>query len=334
MRNTRYDSRLLLLFTVALAVILVAVILSVRYADIIYFNAGFTVVLVIVTAWYSATLYSEASRSEKSRVGRVIAEIARSVFSAMRNDLVRIEYQLSSGNYLRSLKPITIADTVRRSPSHYLNDEITVQPPNSQIAKDFLYGEIQRPAPQLLDIPDETLTKNHLPVIQALCKDYDKNLHELRSVIEETCMKTSPIWQDFKDYCLSIDDQHSFQDFLLQKNPSNSNETYFCTLFRAVISEADISDVEYTEFTAEGGVRVSDKSAAFKIYYAENKDSLLAWLKESGLQNEIDNHKRIKQNLLAITRNLNTEINSLFLAWKMEYYLTEDEMNIQLIRGI
>lgn len=332
MANIRYNPKVSRLFVAIVAIILGATSLSVIYTDIIYFNAGFTVVLVIITAWYATTLHNESTKSEKSRRGRFIAEIARSVFSAMHSDLERSKNELENGDYLRSLKPITFNAVVLQSPSHYLNDDITISPQNAQIGKDF-YGGIQRPAPYLLNIPDVILQKEHLPVIQALCEDYDGNIPVLVSTVEDLCMKIAPIWQDFKAYCLSID-QYALQDFLPKKNPWNPGETYFCTLLRLVVSETAVSTVEYPEVTDDGEVRVSAKSDAFNTYYAANKDILLDWLEKNGLKENINKHKRIKQNLLTIISSLDKEINALFLAWKMEYYLTEDEMNIQQIRGI
>ena len=74
-------------------------------------------------------------------------------------------------------------------------------------------------------------------------------------------------------------------------------------------------------------VKNIDKQDEFILFVELNRELLFLWLLVSNVSYEAKTIQIKFEKLVKLIDQINDQINELFLAWKIQYGLTEDEMN-------
>lgn len=122
----------LVLGEIASIILIFSIYLSIIVHDSNILVGGATITLVLVTSWYAGIVYKQLEIIRREKESKFIAEIARSVFSAMQCDIKKIQKALVNGNFLLALNPLTLSidrtsPNSPNYPNHYLNEDIYIQ---------------------------------------------------------------------------------------------------------------------------------------------------------------------------------------------------------------
>ncbi len=299
----------------------------------IYLSVGITAVMAITTAWYSSNnLNQQIKISENLSRRQYIAEIARSIFSAMQLDLLNARRDITNGPFFIALSPLkTTIDNI--SPLSYLERNVEIRGVPSVYPMSNNRSVIEnrkgphRPARVLLSVPDANLQNTYLPVISELCKNFDDEHNQLNDTLKKLIDKSSLFFEDFKKYCDSLD-KYELKDVFRSFNGESPRETFYHYLLRYALIQG-IPDAELHQVIDGGGIRTIGKQKEFSAYLQENRGLLLQWLLMSDVSDEVKTIRKTLENLVNLIDRINDQINELFLAWKIQYGLTEDEMNLK-----
>jgi hypothetical protein len=327
-RKNQVGSIVLLCF----AVLFIFITLWYVESQPLYLTVGVTSVMVITTTWYSSNMLRQVRIAENSGKKNYIAEIARSIFSSMQLDLLNARRSITEGPFFTGLLPLkTTIDRV--SPLFYLQGDVEIR------GKPLLYGLStdrsiigngrgpHRPARVLLTVPDDKLQKN-LPVITELCKKFEEEHKKIDFFLNSLIQKSPLFWEDFKSYCDSLD-KYELKGVFISRNGQSPNETYYHYLLRYALTQGN-PDVEHYQ-VIDDGIRLVGKQQEFLNYLRENRVLLLDWLIKSPVGIEVREIRTTLENLVSLIDQTNDQINELFLAWKVQYGLTEDEMNLKVM---
>jgi hypothetical protein len=277
--------------------------------------AGFTLILVIITASYAKTMKEQSitmkeqstiAQNQKElfineKMGKYIAEIARSIFSPMHKDLENFDAHLENGNILSSTSPLqTIFDGKRLS--QYLTGAVFI--PNTTFSK---------PVSILLNVPDDILQIKYLPKINELCQNFETILKDLNLSLELICQNKPMIWNDFKAHCLELDPNLNEQD-----NPDIFDHIFKCALtqFDPMANSTALSEDQLENPVIQG-----------MVFPNRNNGEILEWLKKSQLNCAIEQYLDNKEKFQQTINELLSNIENLLLEWKIKYYLLESEMH-------
>ena len=297
----------LVLGELALIIFIFSIWFAIVFHDSNILVGGATVVLVLVTSWYAGILYKELEINQMERRGKLIAEIARSIFSPMRLRLEESKHYLVSGYYLGSLKPLDLRLDTIKSPISYLTEEIDIIPSNFDPSN--IQGLVTRPAKTLLELDEklgDLILKEELPEIQKLLNDFESYKKELKKTHEIINKNIIPIWADFKKYCLSID-----------KYGLSEKEINFWLILHYTIIQQN-----YTE-------NYSSADNDIKPFINDNKEIIYKWLLESSLNADLLRFTNFKGSFINLIDSIIDKIDNLLSEWEVEYFLTVDETNIR-----
>ena len=184
--------------------------------------------MVIISTYYSSNnLRQQVKISENAGRKQYIAEIARSIFSAMQVDLLNARRNIMEGPFFYGLFPLkTRIDEI--SPIAYLQGDVEIRSIPSVFAMSTSRSTIAngrgpcRPAQILLTIPDECLKNEFLPKITELCEKYGCEHKLLNGSLNSLIQKSSFFFEDFKKYCDFLDKDDLKGIFELQNSQSPS----------------------------------------------------------------------------------------------------------------
>jgi hypothetical protein len=284
-------------------------------------GVGLTLLLVILTFWYASTMLHQIKIMNNEKLGKVIGEIARSIFSPLRDELFEIKGLLNSGYYISHLyHPTTLKfgkhgkDVV----NHYINGEIEIYP-KSYSSEDK--KPINRLAYRLLKIEDEDL-KYLLFILNGKNKEFVKIIDEMNALFNELDGDLIPFWIPFKEEC----------EKLIQ-SPQNSKpylNTDFDEFDLEMILKHSLIQQDYhlsVPFVIPG------KQGELPRFISENKEKIFVWLTHNpALKNDIENIEKKKKMLIENIDEMLGEINYLLSTWKITYYLAEEEL--QMLEGV
>ena len=298
----------------------------------IYLSVGITAVMVIITTYYSSNnLRQQVKISENSGRKNYIAEIARSIFSAMQLDLLKARRSIENGPFfIGLLPPTTKIDKI--SPLSFLQGDVEIRGNPSLFGMSIERSIIasgrgpQRPARVLLTVPDETLQKKYLPVITDLCEKFENEHKNLDDSLNSMIQKSPLFFDDFKSYCDSLD-KKELKEIFNSINSLSPQETFYHSLLGYALIQGVANADHYVN--TDDGMRQIGKKQEFLTYVQENREILLEWLLKSAVSIDVKAIRKTLKNLIDLINQINDQINDLFLAWKVQYGLTEEEMNLK-----
>ncbi|MHB8163605.1 MAG: hypothetical protein ACYDDV_04540 [Methanoregula sp.] len=300
----------------------------------IYLTVAVTAVMAITTTWYSSnSLRQQVSISENIGKKNYIAEIARSVFSAMQLDLLTARKYIVDGPFFIGIvHPKTNIDEI--SPKFYLQGNIEIRSGPSLNSENPNSSTItngqgpRRPAAVLLKVPDDILQNDYLPKITKSCNQYEKDQKQLLESLKSIAQKTPLFWEDFKNYCNSLD-TYSLKNIFDLYNGDSPSETFYHYLLRYALIQGKPNAMNFQ--VDDGGMRLFEAQTQKKFikYINENKALILNWLLSSPAKDDVTIFRSSLENIISDIDQINDQINGLFLAWKVKYGLTEEEMNLR-----
>lgn len=184
-----------------------------NYFDSDILIAGFSLVLVVITAGYASSTERLVKVTANEKKGKVIAEIARSIFSPMRENLVLANGYLEDGGYFSGFgysglplkRPLNMLDGLT-PPMDYITKPVDVITYEQQFASQW---ELKRPAKELLRIDDEILQRRYFDITRR-CVDYRRNLAKLHSILDSIHVKCQHLDEEFKVILMDLLIQSKF----------------------------------------------------------------------------------------------------------------------------
>jgi hypothetical protein len=297
--------------------------------------AGFTLVLVIITAWYASISERQFQVMESGKNGRYLAEISRSVFSPMQIDLKRIKRFIQFGFGVQGWNPIKLVFNKMMPPNFYLNDDIEIIPehPHDEDTEGFL---VVRSAKQLLKIPDPAL-KCNLPKISSLATEYDTYFNQMNEALANISNEIPNIWPSFRTKCAELDREN-----ILAGSEMNYQFIFKFLLSKSVIIEhrdahGDHSVCSYDDTDNSVRILSGEREIGGNFFWVrqleffrDNKEELLRWISTTQLNGNFISYLEGRSNFCRVIDELITSIDELLLDWKLNHYLIEDELHSKI----
>nr|WP_321349989.1 hypothetical protein [uncultured Methanoregula sp.] len=326
---------------VCILIILVSIIASIYFRLIFdsgILTVGVTAVLVAITAWYAVSTEKNVKIIERGSQGKYIAEISRSIFSPMLKDLKKARVNLERGSFLVGIRSEPTLEGINPL-DFYLKGNIFICSKHAENAQMSMNRGVERPATSLLKNKDNIL-KKHYSDIETLTKKYSDSCSELKESIQQMSTHLPRIWDDFKTTCVSLD-TFDLKDYFEGESTENSHESNYCLIFRTLILNKEfignpmnnycisLDDIESQKENFLNSPR-KDRRQFYDLaeFIVKNKVELNQWLSESNIKNDIILFQKMRMNLIKTIDGLSEKIEELLLDWKIEYYLTEDEMHL------
>jgi hypothetical protein len=308
----------------------ISLILAVLYQNTDYSTAGFTLILVFITAWYASSAEKQFRIAEKSQKGKFVAEISRSIFSPMQLGLKVASERLRQGTFLSLEEGMKLQLSNEPSPHLFLNDIISIVPRNQSVQ---ITGSIERPAKSLLKIQkDEIVLQTHLPGIEKLGADYDRYWGELQKYYIGIYEKIPTVAPDIKTKLLK---SKNFENLLnlTRKVIEYDQKVVVHLIFDNIADKKFYTEQDFYVFyyraDQEGAIDLPAKAEWIKQYekfVRENREDTIHLLLESSISEDVKNILDTQSKLSDTIQKLIVAIDDLFLDWKLEYYLVEDEL--------
>ncbi len=269
--------------------------------------AGFTLILVIVTAWYASMMNDQIVLSTNQMSGRYMAEICQLIFSPMQNDLKKVKKMIINDAYIarydhENYSIITeIEIKAILAPSHYLSENILIldNPQSKQ--------GITLKAASILQVPDDALQHKYLPKLMHLSADYDQNYKNLKININTIFEHYPSIKDDFSTYCKSF-------------NPELFDKCYpfdiFCALFYNIITQKTIIN---NGLGFPGYINFSN----------EHKKELLEWLKTCKIKDDVFAYLSKKEEFCTTIDEIIITIDNLMNEWRIKYFLLLTDIHLK-----
>jgi len=293
--------------------------------------AGFTLVLVIITAWYASISERQFKVTESGSKGKYIAELSRSIFSPMQIDLKRIRGYFLWGSFINDSFPIELKLFHIKHPKHYLEEDIEIIPAEAHDDKiDGLL--VVRPAKALLKIQDAAL-KKHLFLLSPKLIVYQNSLDGINHSFDEISRKILPIWADFKTRCDELDGNHVirildaynivFRSIFERNVTIEQIDRYGSPAIGNLVHEGDNI---YVLFNGERTNNQEENIVKILLFIKDHRDEIIRWVESSSINDEFQNYRREKGIFLTTIDEIIDLIDDLLLDWKVEYYLIENEL--------
>jgi hypothetical protein len=324
------DSPKWFLTMLCVVTLFISLILAVLYQNTDYSTAGFTLILVFITAWYASSAEKQFRIAEKSQKGKFVAEISRSIFSPMQLGLKVASERLRQGTFLSLEEGMKLQLSNEPSPHLFLNDNISIVPRNQSVQ---ITGSIERPAKSLLKIQkDEIVLQTHLPGIEKLGADYDRYWGELQKYYIGIYEKIPTVAPDIKTKLLK---SKNFENLLnlTRKVIEYDQKVVVHLIFDNIADKKFYTEQDFYVFyyraDQEGAIDLPAKAEWIKQYekfVRENREDTIHLLLESSISEDVKNILDTQSKLSDTIQKLIVAIDDLFLDWKLEYYLVEDEL--------
>ncbi len=323
-------------FIVIIVTIFASIFLSSTFNSGIL-TTGVTAVLAIITIWYAISTEKNVKIIERGSQGKYIAEISRSIFSPLLRDLSEARSNLKDGSFLVGIKSGTITLERIHPPEFYLKEEIPIRSIQNRTDQEAVGRYVVRPASSLLKNEDNILDR-HYSDIEKLSKKYSDVYRGLKKSFHQISANTPIFWNNFKTNCDSLNNSNhsNLKDYFKEKSSENPKESNYCLIFRILITDREIIDDPTTDSLELYNIEdfLDDHLLAERQFYqftkfvSQNKEELNRWLSESIIKNDIAQFKKARADLIETIDELINKIEELLLDWKVEYYLTEDEMHL------
>jgi hypothetical protein len=307
-KHPRYAIFSIILFVVMLTITAAYFFSNFANAPAQILTLGIYVILVIVTTWYASIMQHQVSIMNNEKLGKVIAEISRSIFSPMKNGLNEIQTELKDGTYVSELHPskLKFKDEWEKILDNYLSSDVVIIPVLSDHKR---MNTIWRSAKQLLDIDDDELNLTLL-LLGKLKRDFYNNIEELSKAHQQFDDDFIPYWIPFKEECTKLDPSNSFDK---QYDPD------FAKVLKYVFIQCDFLDSEERIYIGH--------NKKLPQFIDENREKLYSWMQNiSVLKIDIENIEKKKLGLIENISEIVKEIRTLLSIWKITYYLTEEEL--------
>jgi hypothetical protein len=268
-------------------------------------TAGITLILVIITGWYAKNVYTQIQIMNNEKLGKVIGEIFRSIFSPLVFKLIEIRDEFESYRFIGQVLDTHIAseNEKRLILPHYLEGVVLVS--SSQKNRMFRVS-----AKQLLDINDPFLPIR-LRRLNQLNAEYNKHMDEMNTLLKKFDEDFLPYWSEFKSKCISLS--------MASQLPILNEENYFKIVLKYTFTKQDA--------TAQNLERIYSSYISYVGFINSKRIELLSWIRNITLLHEdIENIDHKKDEISDCLDEMVQTINTLHRKWKMTYYLTEDEL--------
>jgi len=320
---------------IAIITIISSLIFNDEFINSGILNSGATAILVLITIWYAGITEKNVKIIERGSQGKYIAEISRSIFSPMLKDLAKARVNLINGSFLLGISSKPTLEGIDPV-DVYLEGNIFIYSLRARSAQQPMARGGERPASSLLKTKDDIL-KKHYSDIKVLTRKYSDTRLELIRSIQQISTHLPLVWNDYKNICNSLD-SYNLQDYFTEKSIENPNESNYCLIFRTIISNKEyIGNPTYyclalNNIDGQKDLFLSDeyKRKFYNLgkFTFQNKEELNRWLSESKINQDITHFQEIRMDLIKANDELTRKIEELLLDWKIEYYLTEDEMHL------
>jgi hypothetical protein len=276
-------------------------------------GVGLTLLLVVLTFWYASIMLHQIKIMNNEKLGKVISEIARSIFSPLRNELIEIQEQLKTGRYVSTILPskLNITKKGEELVKKYTKGQIEIRPTSTFSEPK---NPIKRSASRLLKIDDEDLV-----YAMALLNDdntqFVENIYHLNNLHTQFDSDLLPYWIPFKEECKRLIELPNNQPYL---TTDFSEDDYKIVLKYSFIQQ------DYSPYHPN---ILPGKQEELPRFISENGKMLLIWLQNvPTLKNDMDNIEQQRVKIIVIIAKMLGRITYLLSHWKMTYYLTEEEL--------
>lgn len=274
---------------------------------------GISLLLVVLTFWYASIMLSQIKIMNNEKMGKVISEIARSIFSPLRKELIEIQDQLKTGKYLSTILPskLNISKIGEELVNKYTKDQIEIRPISTLSEPK---NPIKRSASRLLKIDDEDLV-----FAMALLNDdnneFIESIHHLNDLHIQFDSDLLPYWIPFKEECKRLIEIPNNRPYLTTDFTESD--------FKIVLKYSFIQQ-EYSPFPPRV---LAGKQEELPRFISENGEALLNWLQNiPSLKTDMNNIEQQRAKIISIINKMLGRITFLLSHWKMTYYLTEEEL--------
>jgi hypothetical protein len=267
-------------------------------------TAGITGILVIITGWYAKNMHTQIVIMNNEKLGKLIAELSRSIFSPMYDDLIKIKKEFETNFFIEQILPtkFTFYNKKRNILQNYLEGEIDV------IVRGQIFKSSSR---RLLNINDKDLAFAILR-LKKIDVEYKENLDDLSTLFKQFDDDFLPYFQEFKSKCIDL------------SNSSNmriaAEENYFKLILKFSIMN-QIASCENVGVNFECYAHLCE-------FINKHSNELNLWIQNIlVLKTDLQNIQNKKVDVVCSIDKMIKEVNILHKIWKTTYYLTEAEMH-------